>query len=210
MSSSAVARELNVPFSTISRLQCCFRMFGSTSYCPHNHRPHVWHHVGERFADVNRVPRCCGRVMVWAGIRTTKTIAFYWWQSYRDEGLRPIVVQFNRGHHLMFQHDNARPHVARICTQFLEAVNVPVLPWPAYSPDMSPIEHVWDALDWHIRQIIPVHANIQQQSGTTFHRPQSTALSTLCKGDVLRCMRQMAVTPDTDCFSDPSPYLFLR
>uniref|UniRef100_A0A674EWB2 Ceramide transfer protein n=1 Tax=Salmo trutta TaxID=8032 RepID=A0A674EWB2_SALTR len=34
--------------------------------------------------------------------------------------------------------------VARICTQFLEAENVPV---PGYSPDMSPIEHVWDALD---------------------------------------------------------------
>ncbi len=27
----------------------------------------------------------------------------------------------------MLQHDNARPHVARICTQFLEAENFPVL-----------------------------------------------------------------------------------
>ena len=42
----------------------------------------------------------------------------------------------------MFQHDNAQPHVAGICTQFLLAENVPI-PWPAYSPDMSPIEHVW-------------------------------------------------------------------
>jgi transposase len=49
-----------------------------------------------------------------------------------------------------FQHDNALPHVARICTQFLEAENVPVLSWPAYSTDMSPIEHVWDALDRHV------------------------------------------------------------
>ncbi len=62
----------------------------------------------------------------------------------------------------MLQHDNARPHVARICTQFLEAENIPVLAWPAYSPDMSPIEHVWDALDWRIRQRVPVPANIQQ------------------------------------------------
>ena len=56
----------------------------------------------------------------------------------------------------MFQHDNARTHVTRSCTQFLEAENVPVLPWPAYSPDMSPIEHVWDP------QRVPVPANIQQ------------------------------------------------
>ncbi len=62
-------------------------------------------------------------------------------------------------HHLMLQHDNAQAHVARICTQFLEAEDIPVLAWPAYSPDMSSIEYVWD---WRIRQRVPVPANIQQ------------------------------------------------
>ncbi len=56
-------------------------------------------------------------------------------QRYRDEILRPIVVPFIHDHHLMLPH-NARPHVARICTQFLEAENIPVLAWPACSPDM--------------------------------------------------------------------------
>ncbi len=42
-------------------------------------------------------------------------------QKYCDEILRPIVVPFIHNHHLMLQHDNARPHVARICTQLLEA-----------------------------------------------------------------------------------------
>ena len=41
-------------------------------------------------------------------------------------------------------HDNARPHVARTCRQFLNRNNVNVLPWPAVSPDMKPIEHIWD------------------------------------------------------------------
>ncbi len=31
-----------------------------------------------------------------------------------------------------------------------------------HSPDMSPIEHVWDALDRCLRQRVPVSANIQQ------------------------------------------------
>ncbi len=70
-------------------------------------------------------------------------------QRYRNEILRPIVVPFIHDHHLMLQHDNAWPHVARICTQFLEAENIPVLAWPAFLPDMSPIEHVWDALNQH-------------------------------------------------------------
>ena len=52
MSTRAVARELNVKFSTISRLQRHFREFGRTSNWPHNRRPRVWRHVGERFSDV--------------------------------------------------------------------------------------------------------------------------------------------------------------
>ncbi len=83
-------------------------------------------------------------------------------QRFRDEITRPIVVPFIHDHCLMLQHDNARPHVARSSTQFLEAENISVHAWPAYSPDMSPIEHVLDALDWCIRHCVPVPANIQQ------------------------------------------------
>ncbi len=130
----------------------------------------VWRRVGERFADVNAVDRVAhggSGVMVWAGICYGQRTRVHFIdgilnaQRYRDEILRPIVVPFIHDNHLMLQHDNARPHVARICTQFLEAENIPVLAWPAYSPDMSPIEHVWDALDRRIRQRVPVPANIQ-------------------------------------------------
>jgi transposase len=69
-------------------------------------------------------------------------------------------VPFIHRHNLIFQHDNAQPHVARICTQFLEGENV--LQWPVFSPDMSPVEYVWDALDRHAQQYVPVLANIQQ------------------------------------------------
>ncbi len=117
---------------------------------------------------VDRMAHGGGGVMVWAGVCYGQQIQVHFIdgilnaQRYRDEILRPIVVPFIHDHHLMLQHDNARPHVARICTQFLKAENIPVLAWPTYSPDMSPIEHVWDALDRRIRQRVPVPANIQQ------------------------------------------------
>ena len=34
----------------------------------------------------------------------------------------------------------------------LRANNVQPLPWPAKSPDLNPIEHVWDALDRNIQR----------------------------------------------------------
>ncbi|XDV29487.1 hypothetical protein PO909_032606 [Leuciscus waleckii] len=134
-------------------------------------RQRVWRRVGERFADVNVVDRVAhggGGVMVWAGVCYGQRTQVHFIdgilnaQRYHDEILRPIVLPFIHDHHLMLQHNNARPHVARICTQFLEAENIPVLAWPAYSPDMSPIEHVWDALDRLIRHRVPGTANIQQ------------------------------------------------
>ncbi|KAJ8370550.1 hypothetical protein SKAU_G00105780 [Synaphobranchus kaupii] len=84
--------------------------------------------------------------MVWAGISDGHRTRLHFNDGnlnaarYRDETLRPIAVPFVRLHDVTLQQDNARPHVARVCAQLLEAEHVPVLPWPAYSPDMSPIE----------------------------------------------------------------------
>ena len=76
---------------------------------------------------------------------------------------------------------------------------MPVLPWRAYSPDVSPIEHVWDALDLRVRHRVPVPANTQK-----LHTAIVEEL------DNMHCIRQMVVTSDTDWFSDPRPYFFLR
>ncbi|UYV72301.1 Transposase [Cordylochernes scorpioides] len=42
------------------------------------------------------------------------------------------------------RYDNARRHTARIRQQALQDVHM--LPWPLYSPDLSPIYHVWDII----------------------------------------------------------------
>ena len=128
-------------------------------------------------------------------LRTMNTIVFWQFgnlnaQRYHDEILRPMVVPFIHRHHLMFQHDNAGPHVTRICTQFLEAENVTVLPRPAYSPDMSPIEHVWDALDRRVRRCsssrqFPVNSHRHWRGVGQHSQATINSLMTLCKGDTV-------------------------
>jgi hypothetical protein len=56
----------------------------------------------------------------------------------------PYVILFIQAqtNNVTFQQDNARPHVARVVRDYLTQQNVDLLPWPAVSPDLSPIEHV--------------------------------------------------------------------
>ena len=66
--------------------------------------------------------------------------------------LQPEAVPFLQRHGpAILMHDNARPHVSRICRQFLNRNIINVLPWPIVSPDMNPIEHIWDYFGRKVR-----------------------------------------------------------
>ena len=62
----------------------------------------------------------------------------------------------------MFMDDNAMPHRARIVQHFLQQEAVQTIPWPAMSPDMNPMEHVWDFIGRKINQRNPKCQNIDE------------------------------------------------
>ena len=79
-------------------------------------------------------------------------------QGCINQILQPEALPFLQRHGpTILMHDNARPHVARICRQFLNRNNDNVLPWPAVSPDMNPVEHIWDYLGRNVRASGNVH-----------------------------------------------------
>ncbi|UYV74771.1 hypothetical protein LAZ67_12000909 [Cordylochernes scorpioides] len=117
-------------------------------------RVRVWRRRGERSNPAAIVERPTVRqrgIMVWGAIaydsrspllRIQGTMTA---QRYVDDVLRPVTLPYLQGvPNALYQQDNARPHTARISQQALQ--DVQMLPWPPHSPDLSPIEHVWDII----------------------------------------------------------------
>ena len=62
----------------------------------------------------------------------------------------------------VFQDDNAPAHRARTINTFLQNQGVQRLPWPAYSPDINPIENIWGEMTRRINAMDHLPSNIAE------------------------------------------------
>ncbi|CAH1366401.1 unnamed protein product, partial [Tenebrio molitor] len=132
------AVERPIAMSSIYRR---IRSFGIRSYRPHLVLP------------LTPNPARTVDVMVWGAICFGSRSRLVFIQGnltairYVQEVLRPVVVPyFRRVNNALFQQDNARRHIANVSRDFLDDCQVDLLPWSPRSPDLSPIEHVWDLM----------------------------------------------------------------
>ena len=93
----------------------------------------------------------------------------------------------------IFQHDRDPKHTSHLVRTWLNNQEIEVLDWPAQSPDLNPIEHLWEVLGRRIRNENPKNLNdLVQKLELEWSKISSDCIQTLVDSLPQRCKAVIA------------------
>lgn len=140
-----------------------FNLFGSDG------KIMVWRSKTEEFSPQCIVPTIKhqgGSVMVWGCFSRDGVGNLHFIEGTMDRFVYREILQKNLiqsakklglGRKVVFQHDNDPKHTAAVIKDWLKNEHIEVLKWPPFSPDLNPIEHLWDELERRMKKHQPTN-----------------------------------------------------
>jgi transposase len=133
----------------------------------------VWREPGEEMEPDCLAPRVARSesCMVWAGfawrgrgplvLHSGSVTGAVHAQLLMEHAIPALKTMFPRKNGI-FQQDNAPVHTARVAQGVLAEAKVRTLTWPAYSPDLNPIENLWSVMQENLRKRTPPPSSLGQ------------------------------------------------
>ena len=116
---------------------------------------------------------------------------------YQDEILdvivRPHFQQF-QAERPIFMDDNTCPHRARLVDAYTVRHNIDSLQWTSMSPDLNPIEHVWNAIQKAVNARQPPVTTLQELD-MALHQEWNQMPQQTCRNIVQSTSRQCQAVP---------------